>query len=417
MNDFLILPENNNECIYFEDTEQKEFVDSLTGQFSNDSKKFKSFKEQFHRTGKAYVNFARKVQQLDIASRSNIELKQIYIDYQEKLIEYSCIGPWVGHLLAVYWTKRGNQILQNEDDKVKEALFRPSEKSTVLLMQEEAAKIQGQPEKIKQLWEKYRWLPCLDVHKVAWSLEDVMVYVKELKIRPTSEPLSFEAAAEKAKLTTEQKETFRMIKEIAYIKDARDDYRRQGIFYIQAFFAELAKRTNLSFKQVAYLTENEILEFLSGSSVNIELAKSRREHGFMMFQREGKMICIDKNIKRELEKIGFHQKEQRTEKIKGSCACKGKVRGKVVLVYTIHDILKVKKGDILVAVTTHPDYVPAMQKAAAIVTDEGGILSHAAIVARELGIPCIVGTGNATTVLDYGVEVEVDAEKGTVEII
>ncbi|MBT7928370.1 phosphoenolpyruvate synthase, partial [Candidatus Peregrinibacteria bacterium] len=179
----------------------------------------------------------------------------------------------------------------------------------------------------------------------------------------------------------------------------------------------LAKRTNLSFKQVAYLTENEILEFLSGSSVNIELAKSRREHGFMMFQREGKMICIDKNIKRELEKIGFHQKEQRTEKIKGSCACKGKVRGKVVLVYTIHDILKVKKGDILVAVTTHPDYVPAMQKAAAIVTDEGGILSHAAIVARELGIPCIVGTGNATTVLDYGVEVEVDAEKGTVEII
>ena len=73
-----------------------------------------------------------------------------------------------------------------------------------------------------------------------------------------------------------------------------------------------------------------------------------------------------------------------------------------------------KKGDILVAVTTHPDYVPAMQKAAAIVTEEGGILSHAAIVSREIRIPCIVGTKQVTKVLKDGDLIEVDANKGIV---
>ena len=79
------------------------------------------------------------------------------------------------------------------------------------------------------------------------------------------------------------------------------------------------------------------------------------------------------------------------------------------------DLEKVKEGDILIAVTTHPDYVPAMRKAAAIVTDEGGITSHAAIVSREFGLPCIVGTKIATKILNDGDLVEVDANNGTIK--
>ena len=80
-------------------------------------------------------------------------------------------------------------------------------------------------------------------------------------------------------------------------------------------------------------------------------------------------------------------------------------------------INKVKLGDILVAKMTRPDYVPAMRRAAAIVTNEGGMTCHAAIVSRELGIPCIVGTKIATKVLKDGDLVEVDAEKGIVKKI
>ena len=73
-----------------------------------------------------------------------------------------------------------------------------------------------------------------------------------------------------------------------------------------------------------------------------------------------------------------------------------------------------KKGDILVAEMTNPDYVPFMKIAGAIVTDKGGVTCHAAIVSRELGIPCVVGTGNATEVMQTGKEYTVDARSGVV---
>ena len=97
---------------------------------------------------------------------------------------------------------------------------------------------------------------------------------------------------------------------------------------------------------------------------------------------------------------------------KGNPASPGKAKGTVIIIRGVSDLNKVKKGNILVAVTTHPDYVPAMQKAVAIITDEGGITSHAAIIARELGLPCIVGTKYATKALKDGDKVEIDASAG-----
>ncbi len=74
-----------------------------------------------------------------------------------------------------------------------------------------------------------------------------------------------------------------------------------------------------------------------------------------------------------------------------------------------------KIGDILLSQATSPDLLPAMKKAAAIVTEQGGITSHAAIVSRELGIPCVIGTKIATKVLKDGDLVEVDANRGIVK--
>lgn len=100
--------------------------------------------------------------------------------------------------------------------------------------------------------------------------------------------------------------------------------------------------------------------------------------------------------------------------VKGMAASPGVATGRVILVRTLDDILGVKEGDVLVTVMTNPDMVPAMKKAAAIVTDEGGRTCHAAIVSRELGIPCIVGTKTGTQVLKPGMEVTVDATRGVV---
>lgn len=100
--------------------------------------------------------------------------------------------------------------------------------------------------------------------------------------------------------------------------------------------------------------------------------------------------------------------------LKGQGASPGIATGPVKIIQSPKNIGKVKKGDILVAKMTSPDYVPAMKRAAAIVTDEGGITSHAAIVSRELGIPCVVGTGEATKILKDNLVVTVDGKSGVV---
>ncbi len=111
------------------------------------------------------------------------------------------------------------------------------------------------------------------------------------------------------------------------------------------------------------------------------------------------------------------RKEEEGEKeilVKGLGASPGIGSGKVKIISGVEELDKIKEGDVLVTVMTNPDMVPAMKRASAIVTDEGGMTCHAAIVSRELGIPCIVGTQKATRVLKDDMEVTVDGTRGVV---
>lgn len=110
-------------------------------------------------------------------------------------------------------------------------------------------------------------------------------------------------------------------------------------------------------------------------------------------------------------------KDSKIKQLKGSVACQGIVKGYVRILMGHDQIHMFKEDEILVSPMTMPDFVPAIRKAAAVVTDEGGILCHAAIVAREFNKPCIVGTKFATKIFKNGNYVEVDAHKGIVKLI
>ncbi|TLY03636.1 MAG: phosphoenolpyruvate synthase [Thaumarchaeota archaeon] len=114
-------------------------------------------------------------------------------------------------------------------------------------------------------------------------------------------------------------------------------------------------------------------------------------------------------------KPGADEVTSETEaELKGLGASPGIGVGKARLVLNPNELAKIQKGEILVTKMTTPDYVPAMMKAAGIVTDEGGMTSHAAIVSRELGVPCVVGTGRATKALTQDTLLTVDGTKGLV---
>ena len=121
----------------------------------------------------------------------------------------------------------------------------------------------------------------------------------------------------------------------------------------------------------------------------------------------------DERAREFLKNIGTEKSD--VNELKGQTGYKGCVKGKAVVVTDRKEFDKVKKGDILVTTTTTPQFIPLVKKVRAIVADSGGITSHAAILSREMKIPCVIGTGIATDVFKDGDLIEVDADKGIVK--
>jgi len=103
--------------------------------------------------------------------------------------------------------------------------------------------------------------------------------------------------------------------------------------------------------------------------------------------------------------------------LKGIPASPGIAKGKAKIILDPSENHKMREGDILVTEMTNPLFVPAIQKAKAIITNVGGLTSHAAIISRELGIPCVVATRKATKILKDGDRVKIDGTKGEIFLI
>lgn len=115
----------------------------------------------------------------------------------------------------------------------------------------------------------------------------------------------------------------------------------------------------------------------------------------------------------------FTQSKMLKQKIilKGIGASAGIAKGEAKIILDPSQYDKMKKGDILVTVMTNPFFVPIMNKTKGIITDVGGLICHAAIVSRELGIPCVVGTKRATKILKDGMKVKVNGKTGEIYVI
>jgi phosphohistidine swiveling domain-containing protein len=129
-------------------------------------------------------------------------------------------------------------------------------------------------------------------------------------------------------------------------------------------------------------------------------------------------ISADDPIARLMAKFfGAPPAEQQPDTVRGSAGSAGVVRGRARLIRSLADAGKLQQGDILVAPTTSPAWTPLFATVAAVVTDTGGVLSHGAVVAREYGIPAVVGTGSATAIIRDGQLIEVDGSAGVVRIV
>ena len=154
---------------------------------------------------------------------------------------------------------------------------------------------------------------------------------------------------------------------------------------------------------------------LDGQKINIKVLQERQLYCVSVIKGNGIIHLRGPKAKGYIRRhVAVEKLDKEITSLHGSVAFTGSVVGRVKIVNSIGDLAKVKNGDILVSIQTNPDFLPAMKKAAAFVTDVGGITSHAAIVARELKKPCLIGTKYATQILKDGDMVEVDASRGIV---
>jgi len=175
-------------------------------------------------------------------------------------------------------------------------------------------------------------------------------------------------------------------------------------------FEMAGKKLGVSKESATLVTPYELKDVLNG-----KLLISKEE----LEERNTASYIVRKNAELDIEsgtpKFVGDYLSQRGKELKGQIAFKGKAEGTVKIVNIPKQIEKIEQGDILVSINTNPSIMPAIKKAGAIVTDEGGALCHAAIISRELKIPCITGTKHATDILKDGDRVIVDAEKGIVK--
>lgn len=278
--------------------------------------------------------------------------------------------------------------------------------------------------------QKYFWLNY-GYQGPTWTADDFLTKVKKIFANetPVAKQWSEHASRNKRlgvqqkslikqlKLSKAEQHLFAVAREFMYLKAYRIEVRHLFDYVSDLLFKEMSGRTGFPLTVFRYALREEILAMLRGTKVNVQKIIDRRQG--MVHARDGKRVFFvpQNKVKAFLSRVLVPEKIERSDIITGQAAYIGKVRGQVKIVKAIADIPKVQHGDILVAPATTPDVLPAMYKALAFVTDTGGITSHAAIVAREMKKPCVIGTKIATKVLKDGDLVEVDAAKGTVTLL
>jgi phosphohistidine swiveling domain-containing protein len=226
--------------------------------------------------------------------------------------------------------------------------------------------------------------------------------------------------------TTVRQKKVNIPNEIKYLKNAlqigiysrnRMKELSQQIWYYFDFLAErMAKDLKITKSDFYQLSYHEVFDSYKNKKLVINKIEIKKRHqGFVTGLLDNKLIILTGPKVSQLYK--FFNNVNGVKQFSGTVASRGKVLGRAKIINNLKEFSKFKKGDILVTPMTSPDFVVIMKKAKAIVTDEGGLSCHAAIISRELGVPCIIGTKVATKVIKDNNKIEVDANKGLVRII
>ena len=270
-----------------------------------------------------------------------------------------------------------------------------------------------------KLWTRENTMERLSYLSTEKDLGDKFMRIKNL---PKEHNEQVKKILNEIEADTDFKEKVAWSRLYMYVRTLRTEVLSASFANIFPLFLEIGQRFGLPLEMVVECSPTELIDlnFPSKNEIkNRSMANIvRGVKGYLYYKSGSEAKTLSEKLSSQPQRIEVEEKSsKKIREIRGNVAHKGKVRGIVKIVSDNRELEKINKGDIFVTSMTTPDFVPAMEKAAAFVTDEGGLLCHAAIISREMNKPCIIGIKIATQVLKDGDLVEVDADNGVVRII
>lgn len=277
-------------------------------------------------------------------------------------------------------------------------------------------------------YQKWRWTPYNYVgpaYELEYYLEVISGLIRQ-KINPekllreyaqthTKTKQAQNKVFKKLKIDKKHQHYFKISQDIVFIKGFRKDCMYHGMYVLDMILKEVGRRLGLSLIQAKYFAAKELQPALLEKKYNADELNERIKFSVIYMKNAKYQILTGERAKKFLKKQKFEKvKISNIKELRGMVAFPGKVCGVARIVNLAEEIGKIETGEIMLAHTTFPALVPAMKKASAIVTEDGGITCHAAIVARELKKPCVVGVKNLLHFIKDGDKISIDAEKGIV---
>ncbi|MFH1257007.1 MAG: PEP-utilizing enzyme [Candidatus Diapherotrites archaeon] len=376
-----------------------------------------------------------KIEATNLNALGNNELLPLYSELRLDYIDWYKLG-WTTEPIGLHGEQLIKKIVEGQKQKVFSILTSTTRKSFSRRAEEELLEIAENKKSgediskgIEEYSANYYWL-----HNSYFKTAVLgkAFFEKELDSMLKEHPNPKQYLQELAVLSENQaKEKQRTIKELgleahrnlielldlfAWLQDFRKEHIMRTCHFLDLLLGEIGKRAGFSLWEMKYTLPNDLPLVLEGRFEKKEIA-ARQKNCIIIwkeFSDNYELFTGEEAIAKE--KTIFVEKEKTIEivEIDGMSASQGRVKGEAFVSMSAEEAKGMKAGQILVTSMTSPDFVIAIKKAAAIVTNEGGITSHAAIIAREFGVPCVVGTKIATKALKTGDYIEVDGIHGKV---
>lgn len=441
---FSVIRNDDEEILFLYEEEMAAIAGSVIKKLKEDNEFGSEVEREIKARCEVIREFAGKIEREKIKTATNSEIREIIKEFCIKTKELRSWG-WIPNFAnfheenIVDTTLKDLEKNKNIPELSVQSIFALLTTSTEELEQnkanEELEKIReylkagGEIEsKAKEYLGKYSYL-TYHYKGPAMNMDDFMEIIEQ-KIKKESNEKKETSSERSQRIKKEQNEikniyhideaTWKVIEEIkrmTYLKAYRKEAMIYSNYKMDCVLEEVAKRIKKDKNHVRCMLVDEIIAELNGKQAvtNEELEERKKE--MITIAKEGKVeILRDEEKKAEIRRY-LLKKEAYNEVIRGQCAYPGIARGIVKIIEKREDMKKFNEGDILISRSTNPDLILAMEKAAAIVTDIGGISCHAAIVSRELQKPCIIGTKNITKIVHDGMVIEVNANNGTIKII